>query len=169
VTEAALEHGPECPCTRCEGFSPGNTLGRRFEPGNTAALRTGAYVASSRLGPRVDELTEETIAVMPVFTPADRPAVELFAITRVRIEIAQAALNDLDEKASNPLSTYLIEESPNLQRLREDLGRWTTRALRLADALGMTPTSRARLGLDIAATRRQLSVIDYYERKADEA
>ena len=54
---------------------------------------------------------------------------------------------------------------PGLQRLREDLRRWINTARGLAADLGLTPTSRARLGLDIAATARTLSVIDYYQAR----
>jgi hypothetical protein len=139
-----------------------------FEPGNTAAVKHGAYVSTLRLAPRIRELVEEAVATMPVCTPADMPAVELLAITRARIEIASAALDEYDQRFASPLEPYLAEEAPNLHRLREDLGRWTTRALRLCDALAMTPTSRARLGLDIAATRRTLSLMEYYrDREPD--
>lgn len=166
MTEVALEHGADCGCHRCQGFQPGNEVGRRFEPGNELAVTNGAYVSTLRLAPRIRELADETIQVMPVFTPADVPAVELLAITRARIEIALAALDEVDEKTrGGALGPYVIEDAAKLQRLREDLGRWTTRALRLCDALGMTPTARARLGLDIAMTRRSLSIIDYYRAK----
>jgi hypothetical protein len=160
-SQGPSSHGDDCGCTRCTGFQQGNELGVRFDAGNEAALRHGAYRSTLRLAPRVRELCDEIVEVMPVFTPADLPAVELLAITRARIEIAQAALDELDEKArGGALGPYVVDDAPKLQRLRDDLGRWTTRALRLCDALGMTPTSRARLGLDIAATRRQLSVLD---------
>jgi phage terminase small subunit len=39
---------------------------------------------------------------------------------------------------------------------------------RLANDLGLTPTSRARLGLDLASTRRTLSLIELYAEQGEQ-
>ena len=48
----ATAHVDGCDCVRCRGFEPGNTIGPRFQLGNQANLRSGAYVADARLSVR---------------------------------------------------------------------------------------------------------------------
>jgi hypothetical protein len=60
-----------------------------------------------------------------------------------------------------------VEERESLRRPAQDARGWSNTVLKFLGALGLTPTARARLGLDIAATRRQLSVIDYFEGKRE--
>lgn len=79
---------------------------------------------------------------------------QLLGLALTRIKKVAAALDALD-----PLT-----EARQLQRLREDMRGWVNAATRLLDALGMTPTSRARLGLDLVRT--QESVVVALQREA---
>lgn len=125
-----------------------------FERDNTAALKSGAYVATWRLSEEVEEKSAWLREIAPVFTPADEPVVTLFAVTLCRIEKATVALDDAD--------------AASLETLRRDLRSWIGLARRLASDLGMTPASRARLGLDLALTQRALTVVDLHAAAEDE-
>jgi hypothetical protein len=61
--------------------------------------------------------------------------VRLLGLTLVRIEAATAALDEA--------------EPGEMRRLDQEARSWTNAAARLLDALAMTPTARARLGLDV--------------------
>jgi transcriptional regulator with XRE-family HTH domain len=142
-TAIEQKHGPDCTCTRCAGFGEGNEL----------ALKHGAY-SSLKLGPRVAELADEIREVAPVYSPADEAIVRLLATTLSRIERASVAIDVVDDKAAGKeLAAYTGLSADSLQRLRSDLRGWINTARRLANDLGMTPTSRARLGLDIVRGR----------------
>jgi hypothetical protein len=148
-------HGPDCPCLRCKGFSEGNDI----------ATRHGAYSSSLKLVPRAHELADEIRATLPgVFGPADEIAIGLLATALCRIELAVAAIEQIDDKAATPLSPYLAESRDALGRLRADLRGWISQAMKIAAELGMTPSSRARLGLDVAMTRKTLNVIELHEQ-----
>lgn len=144
----------------------GNGSRPPFEPGNQAHGSHLAY-ALLGIGDRAREVADEIRPTCPAYSPADEPVVLLLATTLVRIERANTAMEEVDAKAS-PLGPYLGDDfGPGLARLREDLRRWINTARGLASDLGLTPTSRARLGLDIAATARTLSVIDYYRQREE--
>jgi hypothetical protein len=133
------------------------------------AVTHGAYASSLRLSGRADELAAELREVAPVCTPADEVTVRLLATTLVRVERATAALDQLDQTAEGrELSPYVVEEAAKLQRLREDLRGWISMARRLAADLGMTPSARAKLGLDVALTRRALTLADLHAAAAAE-
>ena len=138
-----LRHGDGCQCVRCTGFLAGHDL----------SLRHGAYSSSLRLAPRADELAAELRKVVPGYSPADEPMVRLLALVLARIERASAALEKVDDAADGKeLTAYLGDGAESLRRLREDSRGWINTARRLANDLGLTPTSRAKLGLDIART-----------------
>jgi hypothetical protein len=128
-------HGPECACTRCRGFQPGHEL----------SLRHGAY-ATVRLGPRVDELVALIRPDVPMVRPADELTIRLLAVTLVRLECAIAAL----EKAP----------AGEMARLEADARGWVNRATSLSDKLGLNPTARARLGVDVANARRAVTLTE---------
>jgi hypothetical protein len=84
--------------------------------------------------------------------------VQLLSLTLTRVRKATAALDTLDAALEGrELGGYTLEEAAKFQRLREDLRGWVNTASRLLDALAMTPSSRARLGLDIAQTESTLA------------
>ena len=140
---------------RCQGFAEGNTV----------AIRHGARRGDLALSrePRVAELVEQIAATQPVSHAADEGAYWRLALAYRRAELSAKALDAADrELGEHPLAAYR-DGADFLARLREDHARWLRLAGKIEEELGRTPTSRAKLGLDIAATRRQLSVIDYYE------
>ncbi len=162
MTAVSREHGEDCGCARCAGFQSGNKLGRQFEPGNEVGVRHGAYSSPVRFEGRVAELAPQLAELVPAYTDADGPLVQLLALTLARIERAAAALVVVDEKAEagGDLAAYAVEQASKLQRLRDDLRSWIGTAHRLLDSLAMTPASRGRLGLDIAQTKRVLGDLD---------
>jgi hypothetical protein len=109
------------------------------------SLRHGAY-ANVRLGPRVEELADELRELVPVYCACDAVAVHLLALTISRLEASAVALEGA--------------EPSELSRLQQDTRGWVNSAGRLLDALGMTPTARARLGVDVArvAAAREASL-----------
>ena len=146
----------------------GNGTRPPFEKDNQAALRHGGY-ALVGIGKRGSEIADEIRPTLPAYSVADEPVLLLFSTTLARIERGTDALETVDENSS-PLGQYLGPNdgpnlAPDLARLRQDLRAWIGLARRLANDLGLTPTSRAKLGLDIAATQRTLSVIDYYQAR----
>ena len=154
---AALEHGEDCACTRCVGFERGNQLARRH----------GGYSLGG-IGERAAEIVDEIRPTLPAYSAADEPVLCLLGTTLARIERANRALDQVDDQAGDrPARIYLIDDALKLARLRDDLRAWVGLARRLAADLGLTPTSRARLGLDIAAARRTLSLIELYAEEAE--
>lgn len=122
-----------------------------YEHGNAAGLRHGAY-AELRLSERVRDLAPVLEQLVPGFRPSDAPMVALLALAWARLEAASAAID-----AAGP------EE---LQRLRQDERGWANHAARVMDMLGMSPTARARLGLDVAMTARTLTLTDLHAQAA---
>lgn len=142
VSAPERRHAADCGCVRCSGFQPGHEL----------SMRHGGYVSAVRLAPRATEIADELRLVVPAYTAADETVVRLLALTLARIEQAMTALERLDEATSDgaELNMYVSARAPDFQRLREDVRAWVNTARRLANDLGLTPTSRAKLGLDIA-------------------
>lgn len=145
-------HGDGCACTRCVGFLPGNEL----------RTRHGAYASELRLStnPRHAEIADGLRERLPIYAVADEPAVQLLSTALLRIEKASAALDEIDQHASGDLAAYIVGDAGKVQRLREDLRGWINTSMRLVDALGMTPTSRARLGLDLVRAEDALGRLE---------
>lgn len=137
MADVAIEprHGPECACTRCRGFQPGNAL----------SARHGAY-ATVKLGPRVDELVELIRPDVPMVRPADELTIRLLAVTLARLERALEALE------GGPAA--------DMARLEADARGWVNRATSLSDKLGLNPMARARLGVDVANARRAVTLTE---------
>jgi hypothetical protein len=161
-------HDSNCRCPRCAGYQPGN----QYAVGNRSTLSHGAKKREHTMArdPRTREVVDEIREVVPVWHPSDEFVIEALGIVLVRIERAQAALEELDTKleaeGKGPLAVYL-EEGDVYDRLRNDLRRWLALAEKYMGSLGMTPGSRARLGLDIVRARRY-TVLDLHEEAADE-
>jgi Phage terminase, small subunit len=137
-----------------------------FQPGNQVARKHGGYSLLG-IGERGNEICDSIREAMPVYSPADETVVQLLGVTCARIERANEAIATVDESAT-PLGAYLAGKdgqdlAPALHRLRQDLRAWIGLARRLSNDLGLTPTSRARLGLDIAAAQKMLGA-DLVER-----
>lgn len=116
-----------------------------FQPGHELSLRHGAY-SQLKLGTRVGELVELIRPDVPMLRPADELSVRLLAVTLARLERALAALETL--------------ESDEGSRLEADARGWLNRATQLADKLGLNPTARARLGVDVAQARRAVTLTE---------
>ena len=117
-----------------------------FQEGNTAAERHGAYASPARLGPETDALAAELAPLVPVRSESDSVAIDLLALTLRRVARAEPVV-------------AAAEDAGDLERakaLRSDQRAWVNSATRLIELLGMTPTSRARLGLDVARTEDAL-------------
>jgi hypothetical protein len=114
-----------------------------FEEGNGAALRHGAYASPVKLEGRAADIADAIRPTLPLYCEADEPVLRLMGLTLVRIERAAGALED-------------VEDETKASALRTDLRAWISAARNLANDLGMTPTSRARLGLDLARTEDAL-------------
>lgn len=92
------------------------------------------------IAPRAAELRDHLAGLIPAHTDSDAPAVTLLAWQLARIERANVWLDEhgLLDGAGVPRPVLRV------------LSTWENSASRLCDALGLTPTSRARLGLDLS-------------------
>jgi hypothetical protein len=109
------------------------------EADNRRALK-GGWHSARVLAPRAEELRDEIASLVPAIGPSDEPAVKLLAWQLARCERANAWL---DEHG-------LLTDSGAPQPVLRVLSTWENSAARLLDQLGMSPTSRARLGLDLS-------------------
>ncbi len=107
---------------------------RRFLPGHTASVTHGAR-AIVKLGPRVEALADNLRPSVPAYAPSDEVALRLLCLALARLEATAIAL-----AAAGP---------DEHQRLRADERGWANSARNALSDLGMTPASRARLGLDL--------------------
>ncbi len=151
------------------GFAPGNELAI----GKGRPETHGAYQPSIvKLGPVIEERSTEIRAVLPAYAPCDEVAVRALAgiMFSLRIERAEAALEQLEEEADSAggtrwrctgRRTTCTGVLSGVEGLRESLRKWLGTAERYLSALGMTPASRARLGLDLARSQR-LTLLDLH-------
>ena len=155
-----------CECPRCIGFQPGHKYGELGgrPPVHGAMSRTHVIAKAQRTA----ELADAIRSVVPVYDPADEFTVQALAVLLVRIERAEAALAEVeaeaDESGEGPAAVYRGGKAW-VENLRRDLRSWLSVAERYLSALGMSPGSRARLGLDIARARH-LTVVEWHERAA---
>jgi hypothetical protein len=118
------------------------------------ARRHGAY-SSLELRARSLDFCGEIRDALPLYSPADEPAVRMLAMALARLERANLALEEVDEVlAARPGGGYFSEKGERLDALRRDMRAWMGTAMKLCGELGMTPSSRARLGLDVALAQR---------------
>jgi hypothetical protein len=127
----AAPHGPDCTCTRCRGFQPGHEL----------SVRHGAY-ATITLAPRATELADEIRELVPARSASDEPTIRLLALALAQVEAA----------ATYVAEHGIVDGKGNPQGVLRHLGTMTNTAARLCGQLGLTPTSRAALGLDLSRT-----------------
>lgn len=102
------------------------------------ATRHGCYAVDVPV--RAREVADELRALLPASSPSDDPTVALVAMVLARIESANAWL---DEHG-------LMDTKGTPRPILRVLSTWENTAARLLDRLGLTPTSRASLGLNIA-------------------
>jgi hypothetical protein len=114
-----------------------------FESGNQIARTHGAY-ATVALGPRVAELADEIRPHIPAYQEGDEIALRILCLALARLEASADALGEA--------------EGSDLQRLRQDERGWSNTVRRYLADLGLTPTSRATLGLNVTRARGALAV-----------
>lgn len=124
-----------------------------FEPGNEVAVKHGAY-ATVKLGPRVDELADAIRDDVPTYRPADEIMLQLLALCLARLEAAREAV----DSATSPA---------DVERLLRDMRAWVGKCRQILNDLGMSPASRARLGVDVTMARR-LATLTELAAAADE-
>jgi hypothetical protein len=105
----------------------------------------------------VVDLAETLRGLVPVQAAADAPMVTLLAVTMTRAARALGRVERLEADGELPP-----------QRLLDDLRGWVAQSARLCDQLGLSPTSRARLGVDLASAQRQLSIVELHAAAAAE-
>ena len=97
------------------------------------------------LAPRAAELADGLRAIVPCYTGADEPTIRLLALVLARVEAAS-------EFVARE-GWFLPGGEGELQPVLRALSGWENTAARLCDRLGLTPTSRAQLGLDLVRAR----------------
>ena len=102
--------------------------------------------------------------LVPGAIEADEIAVSSLALIVARIEAASHALATLD--GDDPSAQFRDNRG---EKLRADAARWLRLALDYCTALGLTPSSRARLGIEVAeAQRAQREALDLARLDDDE-
>jgi hypothetical protein len=105
--------------------------------GNTRAVTHGAK-ADLLIAPRAEELRDQLRELVPAYTESDLPALTLLAWQLARCERANAYLDEVGLTNRKGIPRPVLKV----------LSTWENSAARLCDQLGMTPTARARLGVD---------------------
>jgi len=121
-------------------------------PDNERALVHGAH-SERRIAPRVGELRREIAELVPVGTAADVPAITLLAHQLARIELVNEYLG----------RAGVLDAKGQPRPVLRVLSTWENSAARLLDQLGLTPTARARLGVDL--TRMKGAALAEYLRE----
>ena len=120
-----------------------------FTPGNTVALRHGAW-SPRTVEPLAAELVEAIAGTVDWWKPADMPSVWAWARTEARCQLLTEYLavhgGDLDDDGSVRAAADLLT-------------RLEARAESLRSKLGLDPLARARLGRDVASTQVDLARI----------
>lgn len=145
------KHGEDCECPRCRGFAKGNDL---------SLIHGGTVRTLARFEERAEELAEEIRLLVPAYRAADEYTIKLFAVQLARIEKIDEAITQLETQDQPDLAVVMRAED-HLRKFIVSTGRYI-------DMLGLAPSARARLGVDIAVTRRQESLADLHQRAARE-
>jgi hypothetical protein len=128
------------------------------EPGNLLAARHGFHIDPTlRVEHRaeLDEIGAMVWELLPVKRPEFRLAVEQLSVKLWR-----------QRRAYRDLSEYgLIREGGKSAPLLAEVAKVENAIQRDLVELGLTPRSSAALGLDLARGERELSVLEYYERR----
>jgi len=117
-----------------------------FAIGNTVAVLHGAY-STIRLAPRAEAIADELREIVPARSDSDEPTVRLLAITLAQVEAATLYVAE----------TGIVDSKGTPAPILRHMGTMLNTAARLCDRLGLTPTSRASLGLDLVRTEDALA------------
>lgn len=128
----------EAPPTSSD-LDPELNRGYPARPGNFRGLQHGTK--SERLmAPRTVEIAEELSKLIPAGTAVDEPAALLLAGMLARIEAANAFIERVG----------VVDTRHRVRPILKIVAGWEANAARLMDQLGLTPTSRAKLGTELA-------------------
>jgi len=121
-----------------------------FPPGHVLPQTHGAYAAPVRFSEQTVEIADALRTYIPGYTPGMETSLQTYAITIVRVERAVRAIEhveDVFERTGKLPRVTNRKKDPDdfLAHLRQDLARWITLSLKLADALGLTPSASARI------------------------
>lgn len=123
-------------------------------PGNRRALRHGVY-SERDLEPRAVALRSDLAELVPGGTAADEAAVTLLGWQLARIEQANTYLA---EKG-------IMDAKGRPRPILKMLSTWENSASRLCDQLGLTPTSRARLGVDLTRIKGGKALAEHIAKR----
>ena len=113
-----------------------------FEPGNQAAVTHGGR-SEIKIAGRAAELSGYLESIVPAVSPADWPLITLLARDLAKVEAISEFLEE--HGLTNP-------DGSERKVLLRDLATAANSAARNCDRLGLSPTSRAKLGLDLTRT-----------------
>lgn len=145
---APASHGDSCGCVRCLGFSQGND----------AAVRHGAY-SVLKLAPRAEQIATSLRESVPISSASDNATIDVLGFVLAQLERANLVLSHVQDDELSQIRNGKLgaAQRDDLRRLAADARGWANTALRYSEALGLTPLSRARLGLDVARTEDTLA------------
>lgn len=129
-----------------------------FTRGNEVALRHGAW-SPRKIDPLASELVESVSRQVEWWRPADMPSVWAWARTEARVQLLTEWLAERGD----------LDDDGNVRAAADLLTRLEARAQSLRSALGLDPTSRARLGRDVAAAEVDLAGLRVEGRRIIEA
>lgn len=158
MPEPQAEEQPAEPCEKCGEAHPAWSR-CPFQPGHELSVRHGLY-ATIKLAPRALELADELREIVPASSPSDEPSIGLLALVLARVETANVWLDE---------HGIFSDERGNVQPVIRALSTWENTAARLMDRLGLTPTSRAQLGLDLTRAKGEAASAYLAEKRAHEA
>lgn len=123
-----------------------------FAEGNEMAVTHGAY-ARLKLAPRAVKIADGLREVVPASSTADGVTIDALSLVLAQLERAHLVLATLQTREVERVQSGGRLESgerDDLRRLAQDARAWANVALRYLETLGLSPTSRARLGVDVA-------------------
>jgi hypothetical protein len=109
------------------------------EEGNTRAVTHGVN-ATLALQPRTQVLAEYLVSIVPGFADSDLPSVWTLAGVLAQIEAGRAYIEEHG----------MLDKKGRPQPVMATLTTLQNTAHRMTESLGLTPASRAKLGLDVA-------------------
>lgn len=151
MTGGGLSSDPRARQRQLANLNRGSTPRSPAPPGNRRALRHGAY--SDRLLRDVGSEVRELLDALAEAAPVRNPDGSLPTADEAAVEVAARAL-----KRYRGLSDWLdlhgrLTDNGDVKPAAELELRAERELAAALDRLGMSPTSRARLGVDLARTR----------------
>ena len=120
------------------------------QPGNRLAVQHGGYAAIAR--DRLEEKQRQVFDALSADAPLRDATDELPRHDGAQVALLAEVLCRLDDVNAYLAARGYLDERGNVRPAAELAGRMRREASDYLDALGMTPKSRAKLGLDLART-----------------